>query len=110
MNNPIEFSAILTSLKPSVINSSLLLMEMLKDKKSEISIDEDDCKQIVALLMYDNLVNKETSYSYLDDFDFSQDGKIVLRNKDTDKIKKNVEFMLEYLYYRIEAPMDLANC
>ena len=36
IKNPIEFSAFLTSLKPSVISSTLLLMEMLKDDKKEI--------------------------------------------------------------------------
>ena len=110
LKNPIEFSALLTSLKSSVINSSLLLMEMLKDDKKEITIDEDDSKDIVALLMYDALVNETIKYSFLNDFDFTKEGKIVLKNTDRDKVKKNIEFMLEYLYYRIEAPIDLASC
>ena len=108
--NPIEFSAFLISLKPSVINSTLLLMEMLKDDKKEIVIDEDDSKDIVALLMYDSLVHESIKYSFLNDFDFTKEGKVVLRNLDKDKVKKNIEFMLEYLYYRIEAPIDLASC
>ena len=110
LKNPIEFSALLTSLKSSVINSSLLLMEMLKDDKKEIIIDEDDSKDIVALLMYDSLINETINYSILNDFDFAKEGKILLRNSDKDKVKKNIEFMLEYLYYRIEAPIDLASC
>ena len=108
--NPIEFSAFLISLKPSVINSTLLIMEMLKDDKKEIAIDEDDSKDIVALLMYDSLVHESIKYSFLNDFDFTKEGKVVLRNLDKDKVKKNIEFMLEYLYYRIEAPIDLARC
>lgn len=110
VKNPIEFSAFLTSLKPSVINSSLLLMEMLKDNKQELIIDEDDSKNIVALLMYDNLVHEDTRYSYLDDFDFTKEGKILLRNKHKDEVKKNLEIMLDYMMYRIEAPIDLASC
>ena len=110
LKNPIEFSALLTSLKSSVINSSLLLMEMLKDNKKEIVIDEDDSKDIVALLMYDALVHETINYSILSDFDFTKEGKIVLKNIDKDKVKKNIEFILEYLYYRIEAPIDLASC
>ena len=110
LKNPIEFSALLTSLKSSVINSSLLLMEMLRDDKKEITIDEDDSKDIVALLMYDALVHETINYSILSDFDFTKEGKIVLKNIDKDKVKKNIEFILEYLYYRIEAPIDLASC
>lgn len=110
LKNPIEFSALLTSLKSSVINSSLLLMEMLKDDKKEITIGEDDSKDIVALLMYDALVHETINYSILSDFDFTKEGKILLINLDKDKVKKNIEFILEYLYYRIEAPIDLASC
>ena len=110
LKNPVEFSALLTSLKSSVINSSLLLMEMLRDDKKEIVIEEDDSKDIVALLMYDALVHETINYSILSDFDFTKEGKIVLKNIDKDKVKKNIEFILEYLYYRIEAPIDLASC
>lgn len=110
IKNPIEFSAFLTSLKPSVISSTLLLMEMLKDDKKEISIDEDDSKNLVALLMYDALVSESVHYSFLQDFDFTKDSKIILRNIDKDKVKEHIEFMLEYLYYRIEAPIDLGTC
>lgn len=110
IENAIEFSALLTSLKSSVISSTLLLMEMLKDDKKEIVIDEDDSKDIVALLMYDSLVHESIKYSFLNDFDFTKEGKVILRNLDKDKVKKNIEFMLEYLYYRIEAPIDLGNC
>lgn len=110
IKNPIEFSAFLASLKPSVISSTLLLMEMLKDDKKEISIDEEDSKSLVALLMYDALICESVKYSILEDFDFTKDGKIIIKNQDKDKVKKNVEFMLEYLYYRIEAPLDLASC
>lgn len=85
-------------------------MEMLKDDKKEIDIDEDDSKNIVALLMYDNLVHTDTKYSYLDDFDFSKDGKIVLRNTNKNEVKSHIELMLEYMLYRIEVPIDLASC
>ena len=110
IKNPIEFSAFLASLKPSVISSTLLLMEMLKDDKKEISIDEDDSKSLVALLMYDALISETVKYSILEDFDFTKDGKIVIKNQDKEQVKNNIEFMLEYLYYRIEAPLDLASC
>lgn len=110
IKNPIEFSAFLTSLKPSVISSILLLMEMIKDNKKEISIDEDDSKNIVALLMYDALVSESVHYSILRDFEFTKEGKVVIINHNTEQVKKNIEFMLEYLYYRIEAPLDLASC
>lgn len=110
IQNPIEFSAFLTSLKPSVISSTLFLMEMLKDDKKETTIDEDDSKNIVALLMYDSLISESVHYSILHDFDFTKEGKVVLINNDKEKVKKNIEFLLEYLYYRIEAPLDLASC
>lgn len=110
IQNPLEFSAFLTSLKPSVISSTLLLMEMLKDDKKEIDIDEEDSRNIVALLMYDSLISKSIKYSILHDFDFTKEGKAILINNDREKVKKNIEFMLEYLYYRIEAPLDLASC
>ena len=110
IRNPIEFSAFLTSLKSSVISSTLLLMEMLKDDKKEITIEEDDSKNLVGLLMYDALISESVHYSILEDFDFTKDGKIIIKNQDKDKVKKNIEFLLEYLYYRIEAPLDLGNC
>lgn len=110
IKNPIEFSAFLMSLKSSVISSTLLLMEMLKDDKQEISIDEDDSKNLVALLMYDALINETVKYSILEDFEFTKEGKIILKNSNKDKVKSNIEFLLEYLYYRIEAPIDLASC
>lgn len=106
----VEFSAILTSLRTSVLDASLLLMEMLKDEKAEIEIDEDDSKSIVALLMYDAMVRSEAKYSYLDDFDFKEAGKISLKHKDTERVKKNIEFMMEYLIYREEHPVDLTSC
>ena len=110
IQNPLEFSAILTSLKPSVISSTLILMEMLKDNKQEADIDEEDSRNIVALLMYDSLVSKSVKYSILHDFDFTTEGKVILINTNKEQVKKNVEFLLEYLYYRIEAPIDLASC
>lgn len=110
IENPIEFSALLTSLKSSVISSTLLLMEMLKDDKEQIEIDDEDSKNIIALLMYDSLVNESVKYSYLDDFDFLKPGKIILQNKNRDKVKSNLETMLEYLIYRIDNPIDLASC
>lgn len=110
IQNPLEFSALLNSLRSSVISSSLILMEMLKEDKKEINIEEDESKELVGLLMYDALVNEKVNYSFLNDFDFTKEGKILLKNSDKDKVKKNIEFMLEYLYYRIEAPLDLASC
>lgn len=110
IRNPIEFSAVLTSLKPSVISSTLLLMEMLKDNKSEIIIDEEDSHNIVALLMYDAMINETIDYSILDDFDFAKDGKIILKNDNKDKVREHIEFLLNYMYYRIEVPIDIAVC
>ena len=111
IKNPIEFSAMLTSLKPSVISSTLILMELLKDNKTEITIEsEEDSQNIVALLMYDALVNETTDYSILDDFNFAKEGKIILINKDRDKVRENIEFLLKYMYYRIEVPIDIAVC
>jgi hypothetical protein len=85
-------------------------MEMLKDDKKEIDIDEDDSKNIVALLMYDALISKSVQYSILEDFDFTKEGKVILSNQNKEQVKKNIEFLLNYLYYRIEAPLDLASC
>ena len=110
MQNPIEFSALLTSLKPSVIESTILLKELLESDKNNINIDEDNSKHIVALLMYDQLVNEVTGYSYIDDFDFTKSGVISLINKNKDKVKDNLDFMLNYMNYRIENPIDLADC
>jgi hypothetical protein len=110
IRTPLEFSAVLTSLKPSVLSVSLILMEMIMDGKKEIEIDDSETQQIVALLMYDALVKDILKYSYLDDFDFTKVGKIIRLNDDKEKVCKNLSMMVEYMMYRIEAPVDLGNC
>lgn len=110
IDNPIEFSALLTSLKQSVIKSTILLKELLKSDKNKIDISDDNSKHIVALLMYDQLVNEVTGYSYIDDFDFTKSGVISLTNNNKDKVKDNLDFMLNYMNYRIKNPIDLAEC
>lgn len=108
--HPVELSALLTSLRPSVVESTLLLTEMIKSGKNEISIDDDNSRNIVALLMFDHLINESAGYSYADDFRFEEPGMIYLVNKDRKKVIKNIEFMLDYMNYRIENPIDLADC
>lgn len=108
--NPLELSAFLTSLKQSVFDSTDLLEKLIEKDNNEIELDENNVKNIVALLMYDAAVKGNINYSYFDDFDFTKEGKVVLKNTDKDKVKSNLEFMKKYLEYRIEAPIDLASC
>ena len=110
LNNPIQFSAFLTSLQKSVNESIIFLKDMLEKDKSEIFIDDKISKDIISLLMYDSLVNRETNYSLLDDFDFTKEGKVILKDKNKEQVKNNLKFMQEYLSYRIEFPIDLASC
>ena len=108
--NPLELSAFLTSLKQSVFDSTLLLEKLIEKDNNEIDLDESSVKNIVALLMYDAVVKEHVDYSYFNDFDFTKEGKIILKNNDKNKVKSNLEFMKKYLEYRIEAPIDLASC
>lgn len=108
--NPLELSAFLTSLKQSVFDSTDLLEKLIEKDNNEIELDENNVKNIVALLMYDAAVKENINYSYFDDFDFTKEGKVVLKNTDKDKVKSNLEFMKKYLEYRIEVPIDLASC
>ena len=110
LNNPIQFSAFLTSLQKSVNDSILFLEKMLEEDKSEIFINDKISKDIISLLMYDSLINKEANYSLLDDFDFTKEGRVILKDKDKEQVKTNLKFMQEYLSYRIEYPIDLASC
>ena len=108
--HPVELSALLTSLRPSVIESTLLLTEMIKSGKNEITLDDSNSRNIVALLMFDHLVTESVGYSYSDDFKFEEPGTIYLINQDRKKVIKNIDFMLDYMNYRIENPIDLADC
>ena len=110
LESPLELSALLTSLKDSVIGSTELLTNMVDNDIKELELTENTSKEIVALLMYDMLVKKDSFYSYLDDFNFTKEGKIILKNTNKEQVKKNLEFMQKYLMYRIEYPIDLASC
>ena len=110
IENPIEFSAFLLSLKQSVDDSIDLLEIMLDNDQKEIDLTDKTSKNIVALLMCDAVIKDSIKYSCLQDFDFTKDGKVVVKNIDKNKIKNNLEFMKKYLDYRIEYPIDLASC
>lgn len=110
LQNPLELSAFLTSLKQSVFDSTDLLENLLEKDSKELLLEDNDVKNIISLLMYDAAVKENIKYSYLDDFDFSKEGKILLKNTNKQKVKSNLEFMKKYLEYRIEAPIDLASC
>ena len=56
---------------------------------------------IKVAYMYDALVSESVHYSILRDFEFTKEGKVVIINPNTEQVKKNIEFLLEYLYYYV---------
>ena len=86
IKNPIEFSAFLASLKPSVISSTLLLMEMLKDDKKEISEGNKRYLEDVAKRtweFFEDYINEENNYLMPDNFQEDRNEKIVNRTSST---------------------------
>lgn len=72
-------------------------------------IEQKDISRFLTLLIYDSYVKDECRYSCLKDFDFNE-GTITLRNNDVEKVKKNLQFILDYLNFKISCPCKIAYC
>ena len=72
-------------------------------------IEQKDINCFLTFLVYDSYVKDERQYSCLEDFDFNE-GIITLKNNNIDKVKKNLQFILDYLNFKINCPRKMAHC
>ena len=98
------------ALKEGVQKGSELLIDFVNSDNESTTITEDDTASIVSLVMLDTIIKDEVKYSLLEDFDFSKDNIIYKRYKDKEKCISNIKFLVDFLDYRVEVPVDIASC
>lgn len=98
------------ALKEGAQKGSDLLIDFVNSKDEVIDIKEDDTPAIVSLIMLDSIIKDEINYSLLQDFDFSKDNLVYKKYTDKEKCIKNIKFLLDFLNYRVEVPLDIASC
>lgn len=105
-----NLSTILCTLKNGVEQASKLLSDLITSNEDTIEVEEDKFPYIISLLVYDSIVRETTKYSYLMDIEFTDKGCIKLKNKDHKQVLEKIQFMQDYLNYRIAIPSDLGHC
>jgi len=98
------------ALKEGVQKGSEILIDFINSDSEVISLNENETASIVSLIMLDTLIKDEINYSLLEDFDFHKDNIISKKFKNKEKCIKNIKFLLDFLNYRIEVPLDIASC
>lgn len=96
----------LICLKDNINKATELLFQAVENKK--VYITDKYLSSMVSLLVYNEFVKEKVKYSYLDDFIINE-GVIELKNINADQVKEHLNFMIAYLEYRIEHPVDLGN-
>ena len=80
----------------------------------KLELEKDITARGVILNNYINKIKfalyKTKMNEFYIDFDFLKPGKVILQNKDKEKVKSHLEVMLEYLMYHIDNPIDLGRC
>lgn len=98
------------ALKDGVEKGSELLINFVNSKEKVIEISDEDTASIVSLVMLDSIIKEEVNYSLLQDFDFKKDNLICKKFSNKKKCLENIKFLLDFLHYRIEFPIDIAVC
>lgn len=104
MNNKSDIS--FASLKNSVLNAHNFIREMIYNEQYSLKVPNDNIADFVCLLIFDSIISKDTKYTYFQDISFENTGFITIKNQNNDKLLKTLQFLEDYLNYRIENPID----
>lgn len=97
----------LEEIKEEIDKAVNVLYKVIELKK--FYIEQKDINCFLTLLVYDSYVKDECQYSCLEDFDFNE-GIVTLKNNNIDKVKKNLQLILDYLNFKINCPGKIAHC
>lgn len=102
-------SAFLT-LKNGVESSCTLLKNFLNSDDKTIVVTKEEGNAIVSLIIFDSMISEDLGKSIMDYFDFTTDNEITKKYKDEKQCSEYLDFLVKYIIYRSEFPVDIGEC
>lgn len=98
------------TLKVGVENSCKMLKDFVASGKSSISITDEESAFLVSLILFDSMISESVGRSIMDYFDFTTDNRITKIHKDEKQCSEYLDFLVKYIIYRSEFPVDIGEC
>lgn len=98
------------SLKVGVEFGCNLLIDLLEEDKKSIVLNKDESASIISLIVFDSMIHEDIGYSILQDFEFNNNNEVIVKCEDSNKCKNNLNFIIDYIQYRSEFPVDIGEC
>ena len=98
------------TLKVGVENSCKMLKDFVASGKASISITKEESAFLVSLILFDSMISEDLGKSIMDYFDFTTDNGIIKIYKDEKQCIEYLDFLVKYIIYRSEFPVDVGEC